>query len=743
MPKKFRNKKSSQTSVVIVSFFLLLSLPLVIYGLLQESFDIREKAYDMLELSEKNPCIISFPNVNPYTLEVGQSIRIQVDAKFSNAGITGLEISNTAGESIYTEEFKDSPLQIGTNFIFTPEKSGQIDILGMIKKTDGGSAGCKISSPYDVKGLRAIVSNSSPEFTTNPTQSKPSQDIKTGTQYEYQLSALDTDKDRINYSYSFTPRADWLKPVIIEDGSNGKLIITFRGYTDQPGSYLANVIIHDGYSKHVKSQSWVISVEQSENDIPKVSVNKPEESLRIDKGNSFESAWEVSDLNHISSFELFMAKNVADESSWEKVMNILPYNIFKSTISTEGLNSGTYKLVVKATDNQDPPKSGLGVSPEIVISTISGEEPSSDDIVVLGEPQIINMSPSTEDIVSNPRTTIKGTLVASEDAEIDDSTIVFKVDDKDITDKMKINKISAIEYTLIYQPTEDLVDGTHKGEISFEDTKGKVVKKTWDFTIDTNSEATGTYNIFGIEISKRTVLIIGIGILLIVIAICIPLLIAAIWGKGKREREETAYITRNTPPSAEYTPSHNDPDVRRMVEANIMEPVHDKPITEEPKESEIYSSIPVIETEEKVAEPTPVPTVEVENELVEATPITKELEEVQPTAILEPEPMIEEPKSAFDVKPEELETTIPEPEVQPATILEPEPIIEEPKSAFDVKPKEPETTIPEPIQVVEGVKPIVTTEPEEQIIEPEAPDPSAFIKIAEQIRQQTEDSTTN
>lgn len=713
MPRKIRNRKSRQTSVIMVSIFLLLSLPLVVYGLFQKSFDIRNQAYDMLELSEKNPCIITFPNVNPYSLEVGQSVRVQVDAKFSNSGIKKLEVSDSTGRNIYSEEFVDSPLQVGTNFVLTPQKSGQIDILAMIEKTDGGSTGCKISSPYDVKGLRAIASNGSPEFTTNPTQSKPSQDIKTGTQYEYQLSALDTDKDRINYSYSFTPRADWLKAVVIEDGSNGKLSLTFRGYTDKPASYLANVIIHDGYSKHVRSQSWVISVGQAENDIPKVKIIEPEGSFRIDAGKTFDSAWEVSDLNHIPSFELFMTKNVTDEKSWKKIGETLPYNVLSSSLSTENLESGTYKLVVRATDNQTPPKSGLGVSPEIIISRVSDNIPPSDDVVILGEPQVINMSPSTEDIVSNPRTTIKGTLVASEDAEINESSIVFKVDDKDVTDKMKINKISTVEYTLIYQPVEDLVDGTHKGEISFNDTKEKGVEKSWDFTINTTSDSAGTYNILGMEISKRTVLIIGIGILLIVIAICIPLLIAAIWGKGKKEREETTYITRNTPSSIEFAkeqfiPPATDTGVRRMVEAEITKPDYEiskgEEVTtqEKPKEKEIYSSIPLIETE----------------------PIVVPYTNPEPNIATEPVPKIEEPMPSVEAK-------IQPPKIEPIISSEPVTVIEEPKSAFDVK-------IQEPIQEVQS-----SPMPAEQIPEPEAPDPSAFTKIAEQIKQQAEGDSTN
>ena len=203
-------RKSTQISVIYLTFFLLLSIPLVVYGILNGSFDIRNRAFDDLEVSEENPCIISLPNVNPYTLAVGNPVTIQVDAKLSNAIISELNITDSSGNSIYTEKFDNSPIEIATSFKFTPTKSGIVDLLGIIKKDAGGSVGCKISSPYDILGLRALANNSAPVFITQASSSKPSQNIKTGTVYEYTLSAADEDDDRVNYSYSFTPEAKWL-----------------------------------------------------------------------------------------------------------------------------------------------------------------------------------------------------------------------------------------------------------------------------------------------------------------------------------------------------------------------------------------------------------------------------------------------------------------------------------------------------------------------------------------------------
>jgi len=796
MPRKYSAKKSKKSFLLIVSLFFFLSLPLISYTLLERNLDTRSKAFDRLELSDKNPCIISLPNVNPYTLEVGKSVRIQVDAKYTNSGIQKLNIIDSTGDEIYSEEFPNAPLQIGTSFAFTPSKSGTIDLLGTIEKTGGGSAACKISSPYDIKGIRAIANNASPEFTSQPKSSKPGQDIKTGVQYEYNLTAEDADKDRINYFYSFTPRADWLKAVIIKDGSSGELSVTFRGTTDKPASYLAHVVIHDGYSMHVRTQSWVISVSPAENDMPILRIIDPLSSIRIDSGEKFDTSWNVSDLNHVSKFQLYMAKNPSDEGSWVKVGNDLEYNVSKTAVETKGLPSGTYKLVIKATDNQTPPKSGIGVSPEIIISKLSDKDKGTDDEIVLPEAQVINMSPDSKDLISNSRVTIKGTIIASEDADINESSIVFKIDDKNVTKEIKINKISEREYTLIYQPSEDLKDGIHKAEISFSDTKDKEGSKSWEFTINSNTDDNSeVYVIFGKEISKRTMLIIGMGFLLIILAICVPLLISLIWGTNKKQETSTLYTSRNIPEDSDfenqaYIPPSVDVNIRDKVEDIETELASDDSdmysvgkFDEEIRDEEIQKDI-VVKKEFDVEEPE----VKIED--------TKEYE-FEKEITIKPEEVDEEPKLEIDtgeIKPEiEVEETVFaskvfKPEVKEEEIEEPETIKPEKDSDEPVfapkvfKPdvkeeviEEPSKEIEEPVIPIEEkielpkfvsvetsedqevIKPTETidetaTETETQdvnppvvIEEPEAPDPSIFQQIATQIEAQTteEDSTTN
>lgn len=713
MPRKYKSKKEKKALFLIVTLLLFLSLPIMAYSLLERNLDTRSKAFDRLELSDNNPCIISLPNVNPYSLEVGKSVRIQIDAKYTNAGIQKLLIMDSSGAEIYSEEFPESPLQIGTSFTFTPTKSGVIDLLGSIEKTGGGSAACKISSPFDIKGIRAIENNSSPEFTTQPSSSKPGQDIKTGVQYEYNLIAEDDDKDRINYFYSFTPRADWLKAVIVEDGSNGKLSLTFRGTSDKPASYLAHVVIHDGYSMHVRTQSWVISVSPAENDIPIIRIVDPLSATRVDSGDPINTSWNVSDLNHVSKFQLFMAKNPSNESSWIKIGEDLAYNVSKATVDTKDLSSGTYKFIVKATDNQNPPKSGIGVSPEIVISKLSDKDNVADDEIVLPEAQVINMSPNSEDLISNSRVTVKGTIIASEDASVNEASIKFKIDDKDVTKDIKINKISSKEYTLIYQPSEDLEDGTHKAEISFSDTKDQEVKKSWEFTINSNAaDNSEVYIIFGKEISKRTMLIIGMGLLLIIFAICIPLLISLIWGTNKKEPVSTVYTSRNVPSSNEFD---NQVYIPPSVDVDIKEKVDDINTEFESNDSTLYS---VGKYEEEKEEEEQDERIKTEENIIKEDPIFVPEKDAQTAlvdeALIKPEPIAE-------TNVEE------EPVFKPTVYKEEKPIEEQ-------IPPQPEDT---------NQAFAINQAPITPLEEPEAPDPSIFEQIANQIEAQTsEESNT-
>jgi len=641
---KFRNapRKSKKLLTIYLTFFLLLSIPLVTWGVVTGSFDLRNLAFDDLVVSDENPCIISLPNVNPYTLEVGKSITVQVDAELKDSGIAELRIVDSKGNSIYSKTYDDAPITLATSFKFTPMTSGMVDMLGMIKKVGGGSVACKISSAYDVLGLKALTNNSAPEFTSVPAGSKPSQDITTGTTYEYTLEATDVDGDRINYSYSFTKGNAWLKPTVIEDGSNGNLTIKFQGSTDVAGSYLANVFIHDGYSKHLDAQAWVISVSPKQNDVPIVRIITPYTATSVNQGSPISVSWEASDLNLITKYSIYLAKNPADEASWIPVNANISAQTNSYLVNTSNIPGGDYKIIVRATDNQTPALSGTAISSLITI--VGSSNPAGeDDVPVIADPQVINMTPTTSDTIFNKQVTIKATLIAGTDATIKDDTVVIKFDDKDITDKVSINKISGTEHTIIYQTEEDLTVGLHKVEATFEDSNDNSVTKSWTFTIlsDDSQSTDGYVKLFEYQVSQRTLIIIGIGILVVIIAIVAPIIIFSVWKEEQKKKDEE-------PENGGYIPNlPSEPIPVEDVSINdVKNLVQTEPEVKEEK---------VVDAWDNYAAPAPA---------VEAPKETVVVPEPEPIQTTPPAPVIEPEVKAPEVLPtvpEVVEEKVPEP----------------------------------------------------------------------------------
>ncbi len=695
---KFRNapRKSKKFLTIYLTFFLLLSIPLVTWGVVTGSFDLRNLAFDDLVVSDENPCIISLPNVNPYTLEVGKSITVQVDAQLKDSGISELRITDSRGDIIHNETYKDAPITLATSFKFTPMTSGMVDMLGLIKKVGGGSVACKISSAYDVLGLKALANNSAPEFTSVPAGSKPSQDIKTGTTYEYTLEAKDIDGDRINYSYSFTKGNSWLKPTVIEDGSNGNLTIKFQGSTEVAGSYLANVFIHDGYSKHLDAQAWVISVSPKENDVPIVRIITPYKAASVNQGSPISVSWEASDLNLITKYSIYLAENPADETSWIPVNTSISAQTNSYLIDTSKIPGGDYRIIVRATDNQTPALPGHAISSLVnIIGTSTPDK--EDDVVVIADPQVTNMTPTTSDTIFNKQVTIKATLIAGTNAEIEGDTIVIKLDDKDITDKVSINKISGTEHTIIYQTDDDLTVGLHKVEATFKDSNDNSVTKSWTFTIlaDDSQSTDGYVKLFGYQVSQRTLIIIGIGILVVIIAIVAPIIIFSVWKEEQKKKDEEpengGYIP-NLPsePIPVEDVSINDvknlvqtePEIKKEKVVDAWDNYAAPAPVEAPKETVVIPEPKMEEIVPEPVQPTP-PAPVIEPEVVQpTTPEVEVIEEKTP----EPEPVV----------PEIIKEEIPTP--QPATEEAPVPTPPEPDLSQDLDQTDELMAIYEQIQ---------------------------------------------
>ncbi len=591
---------------ILLTFLLILTLPIFIFTLLEnKSFDFRNRAFEEIELSNLNPCIITFPNVNPYTIQVNSTVRIQVDGISESSTIKELTITDGSGNTLFTKLYEDTIVnRVSESFPYTPLVARAYNLSGNMKDVAGNTFSCVISSPYDIKGVKAISLNSKPEFITSPRDSIPSQSIEVGDTYEYTLEAKDVDQDTINYIYSFTKGEEWLESTIIDDGADGVLTIKFRGSTKKAGSYLANVFIHDGYSKHLSSQSWVISVSNKGNDNPTITIIDPDTSIVITEQSTVPLKWEVEDKNQIIRYEIYISQNPVNETTWEPINTNVPGTQTNYTVDLSNRKDGAYRLIVRAIDDQEPAGVGVDISEEILISRSIETPDKPDDKVELPEPQIINMSPTSKDEVKNNVPTIKASLIASEGAVVQDSSIIFKLDDRDVTEEIKINEVEENEHTVIYIPSSGLTNGVHKVSIYFEDSNGGERESEWTFSIgDENASSdSDVFNILGLEIPKRTLYIVFGGIALIALAIIVPLLLPLIWKDTSKEVSKNTILPESIPPTTEIPVIPVSSPANKLTQEKFLAP-EPEVANIEPENEIVSTTSPVAIDAKEIEEP--------------------------------------------------------------------------------------------------------------------------------------------
>lgn len=538
---------------ILALLFILLSLPLAIYSIINiPSFDTREKAADLT--MDTQTCLIRFPYINPSSIEINKTVQAIVSANTPNEAILSVSVMDRTGTAVLSKEYTDGRDSISEKFTLSPKTEGDFGILGTLT-TDKGTRPCVVESK---KTVMVVSTNNAPEFKTQPTSAKPSNAIKVNDNYQYQLEATDTEKDNINFAFSFTPNATWLKATVIENGTNGRLTIKFTGIPDKPASYLANIFIHDGYNAHLRAQTWVISVDQDKNDVPKVSIIHPSTDIKVQKGEKITVSWEGTDLNQITKYELYIATNPGDENTWMLINKDISHKVGNYIVDTKNIKDGTYQFVVRAMDNYQPPAIGMGVSAKVTIGQEKQEGP--DDGVVIQQATIINLSPSNESHIKNKTAVISATLIPSKEASIVKDSIKVFFDDIDITEKTRIAENGEDKsYSVIYSPEKPHSEGIHKVKISFEDTKGNKAEKEWTFTVipdtDDNSDV---FKIFGFEIPKRIATIVAAGLAILLLALIVPWLLYLAW-RGTKDNDEDYYeemyknTTSPTPPNTTLT----------------------------------------------------------------------------------------------------------------------------------------------------------------------------------------------
>jgi hypothetical protein len=604
--KRYASRKSVQKRLpVLVALFLLVAIPLAVYGLATlDSFDTRNRAAE--EEFTPNTCSISFPYVNPESVPVGDVVHVQVSAYIPNEGITLIRIFNRTGDELLNKSYDGTSDKVTEIFTFTPEQIGKDNITGAVTTVEGAKP-CVLEGAASVL---AVTTNLAPEFVTQPTGAKPSNAIKVNDNYEYTLQVEDAENDTINYDFSFTPDAEWLHNTVIEDGGDGKLTIKFAGVPDKPASYLANIFVHDGYTAHLRSQSWVISVEQDKNDVPKVTIYEPAKETSVTQGEVVGVAWEGTDLNKITKYELFISANPGNSNRWLPIDTSLSAKVGRYLFDTSDMLPGTYQFVVRATDNGEPTATGLSVSPKVIIGAAQPEEPDEeepDDGVVLQDPQVTNISPSNNSQVRNLHALVTATLIAGTEAKIDKESIKLVLDDKDLTEDLKVNEISESEMTITYTPEDEYRTGLHKATVSFSDSNGDKAEKSWVFTVvASEDEEEDTYNILGFEIPKRTAWILGGGIGILILALIVPWLLYLAWrGSGDSYEEvytKTKPVLPDTSPEPDYPTFTQDltppppppaPEPEPPVQASAPAPMIDtsiNPVTPEQPEIDTTAS---------------------------------------------------------------------------------------------------------------------------------------------------------
>ncbi len=153
-----------------------------------------------------------------------------------------------------------------------------------------------------------------------------------------------------------------------------------------------------------------------------------------------------------------------------------------------------------------------------------------DNEVILPEPQISKMLPKENSFINNPNPTISANLIASHNATIQENSIVFKLNERDLSKQVDVVKISEGEILLRYSPQTNLDAGEHKAYVYFKDSGGEEIDKAWNFNLEISS-SDKTF----LGIPTTTVIISIAGIFLVLFALSIPWIIYIAWKKDQPE----------------------------------------------------------------------------------------------------------------------------------------------------------------------------------------------------------------
>ncbi|MBN1374397.1 hypothetical protein JW962_03650 [Candidatus Dojkabacteria bacterium] len=424
--------------------------------------------------------------------------------------------------------------------------------------------------------------NSAPVFQNNPTANNANI-INQGQTYQFTLNVADPDGDVISCTAIAPEGSSGRKWVTITEtpSSNGSQIaISLTGSTNEEGSYMITITCNDGYPIHYVTRVWPVIVQRTEgNDTPVVVIASPTSPVVMTSTQTLRINWTgTNDRNQIIRYSLYYTTNPANSSTWVKIVdlnhNFVEYNW------TPNLPTGTYYVIVQATDDQVPAGIGYLVTPQISVTNVSqgggtgainpSQPPEDNTPPVEGNtvtnpentyfpPEITNIIPLNGSTIVKTEVTLQADLNAGNNNIIDRDSLVVLLDDKDISDLIILNQRTDQKASFTYV-AKNLTEGQHSVKVSFENDKTEKAEKNWNFSIKlattTESEketSSDTITLFGIEFPKNLLIIIAIGIAFLLLGL---LFLPFLFGRDKT----TKYISTTTyqpinPPTTQSTSS--------------------------------------------------------------------------------------------------------------------------------------------------------------------------------------------
>ncbi len=524
---------------VLISLYFLFAIPLAVGAIMMErgSFDFRSSAITDYQ------CSIDLNFVNTNSVEVGSKLKASINIDTNGDLVQSINIRN-ATEDFFNRTLDNPASKITADFVYIPKEVGVDTIQGNLS-INNDIYSC---TPLEINVLQ---NNTSPII--EAVDSQANQVLKPLESYEFELSATDIEQDKLYYSYTFTPGTDWLKATTLSNGDNGDLKIKFAGTPKEPGSYLANIFVHDGYNRHLKSYAWIISVED-------INFNKTIPNLEFTKIDIPESVLVGESVtvdfssNEAEKFNIYTSTTPSDRSSWELIESNIPGTTKTFQINTSELSDGTYNFVIEAVSSDGG--TNIIFTPSVVVGNgvQNPNEGETDDYVLLGVPQVINLSPEQNSQVRNRATTIKATLLPSKDASFENLGLIsIKVDDIDVSksEDLQIAQQSDEAINLIYLTPDELGIGAHKVEINITDSNSRSASTQWTFdVIGADGESSErTVNILGLwnPTMSQFLRILAIAALIFFLVIIAPWLLYLAWRNNDDEDEYYDYTTEDLP----------------------------------------------------------------------------------------------------------------------------------------------------------------------------------------------------